>query len=379
MNLIGTSIFTHETLSITVDNGIVTKVDILESSSKKALPFIAPGFLDIQVNGYIGKDYSTELTKDEIEQLIYHLAKGGVSQHVPTIITNSEENIIKSIVAVVKAREESELVHNAIPALHIEGPFISPREGARGVHNPLYIRSADIQEFERWQEAAQGLIKIVTLSPEDDRAIEFIKHVSSKGVVVAIGHTDVPPEHIERAIDAGATLSTHLGNGSPGMIPRLKNFIYKQLSDDRMNISIIADGFHLPPYVIDCFTKCKGDEHTILVSDVAALAGSPPGMYSWNGMNIEMHEDGHMGLQGTSNLAGASLLLDTCVAHLAKVSSFDVETSVKCATINPHKLINSTVWDRNPIVGEKANFTLFSYDNDQIKIERTVLHTFDLF
>jgi N-acetylglucosamine-6-phosphate deacetylase len=302
-----------------------------------------------------------------------------VSQHIPTIVTNSEENIIKSIKAIVKARGESELISTAIPALHIEGPFISPREGARGVHNPLFIRTANIEEFKRWQEAAQGLIKIVTLSPEDEKAIEFIKYVSSTDVVVAIGHTDVSSILIEKAIDAGATLSTHLGNGSPGMIPRLENFIYKQLSDERMNISIIADGFHLPPFVIDCFTKCKGEDATILISDVAALAGSPPGLYEWNGMNIEMHEDGHMGLQGTSNLAGASLLLNTCVAHLAKSSSFAISMSVKCATVNPHRLLKSNVWDRNPIVGDKANFTLFSYDNENIHIEKTILETFVLF
>ncbi len=380
MEITGYSVFTGKPLSITIKEGIVSQVTSLPSQADhKALPLIAPGFFDIQVNGYVGKDYSTALKIKDIEQLISHIAKGGVTQHIPTIITNSEENILKNIKAIVNAKEASNMIRNALPAIHIEGPFISPREGARGVHNPSYIRSANIDEFIRWQEAARGSIKIVTLSPEDDQALEFIKYVSKLGVIVAIGHTDVSPGQIEKAIDAGATLSTHLGNGSPSMIPRLENFIYKQLSDDRMNISIIADGFHLPSFVLDCFTRCKGKEKTILVSDVASLAGSTPGRYTWNGMDIEVHDDGHMGLYGTSNLAGASLLLDSCVANLVKCSSFTLEESVRCATVNPRTLTGISTWDNQPKVGDPANFTIFTYDAGLIRIKKTILQEHILF
>src|SRR5690554_132173 len=384
--IVARSIHTEDFLQLELDHGVIVGLEVLGSipdekilrlQEKSGVPYIAPGFFDIQVNGYAGKDYSDQLSTEDMEQMVMRLAESGTTRHMPTIITNSELSIIESIRAIVDSRKESTLLHNAIVGLHIEGPFISPKEGACGVHDPKHIRPCDFDEFQRWQESAEGLIRLVTVSPEDDTALEFIRKVTALGVRVAIGHIVVPPDQIEKAVDAGATLSTHLGNGSPGFLPRLNNFIWKELSDDRLYASIIADGFHLPPYVLDAYTRSKGRCLTILISDAAALAGSPPGVYRWGDMDIEVFPDGHMGLLGTTNLAGASLLLDRCIAHLHEVTKFSLSECVSCATRIPHDYLRleGSVWKDLPKVGSNADFTLFNYQrgDGNLRVLRTQL------
>ena len=379
--IIAKSIFSNSPLELVVENGKVVSVIQSGIAAEASLAYIAPGFLDIQINGYAGKDYSTTLTPEEILELVGHIAKSGTTQHIATIITNSEKQIIESIQAIVKARKTYPMVKESLVGIHIEGPFISPEEGARGVHDPQHIRPCDYEEFLRWQEAAEGLIRIVTISPEDDVALDFIRKVSATGVIVAIGHTNVDPSLIGSATEAGAVLSTHLGNGSAAMLPRLKNFMWKQLSEDALSASIIADGFHLPPYVLDSFTKAKGKDKILLISDAAALAGSPPGIYQWGDMQVEVFEDGHMGLAGTSSLAGASLLLDTCVAHLSEATGFSLADAVACATVNPHALLGESTWTGFPKVGTDADFILFTYEkgDGKLSVKRSVLGKHTLF
>ncbi len=371
----GKSIFTNRPLKVGITAGVITSIKEAGICSN----ILSPGFMDIQINGYNAKDYSSNLDSNQINELIHDIAKSGTTRHFPTIITNSESQILKSIRNIVEARKSSPLVKWAIPGIHIEGPFISPEEGARGAHDPKYIRQADFDEFLRWQEAAGGIIRIVTVSPENEGTLSFIRKVTETGVIAAIGHTNVSVEMIDKAVKAGARLSTHLGNGSPAFIPRLKNFIWKQLSDNRLSASFIADGFHLPPYVLQCFTRSKGGKNTILVSDAAALAGSKPGLYKWGNMDIEIFEDGHMGLYNTTNLAGAACLLDKCISYLTEHTQFTLQDSIRCATVNPRKLTGLIGWDVEPVVGEKADITSFTMTDQNMKINRVIGFDTDLY
>ena len=362
----GKSIFTNRSLKVEITAGVVTSIVETEDCSN----YLSPGFVDIQFNGYNAKDYSADLDSAQIMELVYDLAKSGTTKHFPTIITNPEPQILRSLQNIVKARKASHLVETAIPGIHVEGPFISPKEGARGAHDPQYIRDADYDEFLRWQDAAEGLIKIVTVSPENTRAIDFIRKITESGLVVAIGHTSVSVEMINKAVEAGAQLSTHLGNGCPALIPRLDNFIWEQLSEDRLAATIIADGFHLPPSVLKCFTK--GKENTILISDAASLAGSKPGLYKWGNLDIEVFEDGHMGLPNTTNLAGATSLLDKCISHLTQQTQFSLSDSVRSATVNPRKLVGIPGWEGEPCVGDSADITSFTLVDNALRINRVI-------
>jgi N-acetylglucosamine-6-phosphate deacetylase len=338
---------------------------------------LCPGFIDIQLNGFAGIDYSSPgLDTARIEQVIRAVGASGTTRHLATIITSPRGTITSNCAAIAKARRESPLAHCGIIGIHIEGPFISPQDGARGAHNIKHVRNPDYDEFREWQEAAEGAIRIVTLAPETEGALDFISNLTAGGVIASIGHTAATPEQIRAAVAAGARLSTHLGNGCSAMLPRLKNFIWSQLAEDRLCASIIADGFHLPDEVIQVFSRAKGLERLILVSDAAFLAGSAPGVYQWGGTSVEVHADGHLGLQGTEFLAGAGHLLNRGIAHFARVSGAGLRETVALCSANPARLLGLSPEATSFVPGAPACLTRFRparEGSSQVEIEACVI------
>ena len=339
-------------------------------------PYLCPGFIDLQLNGFAGIDYSSPgLGRAEIEKVIRAVGVSGTVRHLATIVTGSRGGIAESCAAIAKARRESVLARTAVVGIHIEGPYISPQDGPRGAHDKKYVRNPDYGEFREWQEAAEGAIRIVTLAPETEGALDFIKRVTADGVIASIGHTAAPPETIRDAVDAGARLSTHLGNGSGASLPRLRNFIWSQLAEDRLSASIIADGFHLPDEVLRVFARAKEMERLILVSDAAFLAGSPPGPRSWGDISVEVHADGHLSLRGTEFLAGAGHLLDRGIARFAAATKASLRDTVALCTANPARLIGLPRETTDFIPGSPACLTKFRSfrDGEKLAIETCVI------
>jgi N-acetylglucosamine-6-phosphate deacetylase len=237
------------------------------------------------------------------------------------------------------------------------------------------VRNPDYEEFREWQEAAEGAIRIVTLAPETEGAIDFIAKLSAEGVIASIGHTATSQEAISAAVAAGARLSTHLGNGSNALIPRLRNYIWNQLAEDRLSASIIADGFHLPDDVLKIFARAKGLERLILVSDVAFLAGSPPGTYNWGDIEVEVNRDGHLSLKGTEFLAGAGHLLDRCIARFADATKASLAQTISLCTLNPARLIGLPQEMIEFVPGTPACLTKFrpACDKGKLTIETCVI------
>ena len=370
----GISCQSEEPIAVDVEGGVV--VSIRPTALKPGMPWLCPGFTDIQVNGYAGLDYSNpNLQLTDIEAVCRALAASGTLRHYPTIITSPRKIISRNCGIIAQAARENALVGAVVAGLHIEGPFISPEDGPRGAHDPLHVRLPSFDEFLEWQENARGLIKIVTIAPELDKALEFIQKASAAGVIASIGHTGASPERIREAVAAGAKLSTHLGNGSHGSLPRLKNYLWEQLAADELCASIIADGFHLPAAVIKTFARAKGLSRLILVSDVAFLAGSEPGVKRWGNMSVEVHPDGHIGLAGTQFLAGAGHLLDRCIAQFVKATGTSVPETVALCTVNPAKLLGlaDSSFELKP--GSPANLVSFHLPAgaDVIKIEHSLL------
>ena len=162
-------------------------------------------------------------------------------------------------------------------AFHVEGPYISPEDGPRGAHPARWVRPPDLEEFHRFQEAARGNIRLVTLSPEWPDATRFIEALTREGVVASIGHTRATSDEIAAAVSAGATLSTHIGNGAHATLPRHPNYIWDQLAEDRLAASFIVDGIHLAPAFLKVALRAKGLERAILVTDAVMPAGCAPG------------------------------------------------------------------------------------------------------
>lgn len=369
MEYCGIDIIDGKYKRITVSEGFITDIRVL-SEVEDNTRYLSPTFTDMQVNGYMGVDYSgDDLTEDGILFLIKELSRSGTFRHVPTIITNSEERILKNLSVISNACNHNPIIRNAIIGIHIEGPFISSKDGPRGAHDPLYVRELDIEEVKRWQRAGQGLVKIITIAPEKNGAVPFIRKVTDMGINVAIGHAEPSEKEVLDAVDAGARLSTHLGNGSSAMLPRLKNHIWVQTAEDRLIAGIISDGFHLPRSVVKTIYRTKGIDNIILVSDVALLGGMKPGLAKWGNIDVEICQDGHLSLAGTSLLAGAGHLLDWDIAKFMSFTGAGIKEAIKTVTVNPNRVLGAYI-NSGYKVGDRADILSFDIGDERLEIEK---------
>ena len=221
--------------------------------------YLAPGFIDIQVNGYAGVDYcSPYAPHEEIARSVRVQFGCGTTRLFPTIITGSKDHMAGAVANLTKARAALGVEGRAMEGLHIEGPHISAEDGPRGAHPAFAVRAPDTDEFDRWWEVSEGWIKLVTISPEWPGAAAYTAHVVGRGVVVSIGHTKATREQIREVVAAGATMSTHLGNGAHAVMARHPNYIWEQLAEDRLTASFIVDGIHLPQSFLTVALRAKG-------------------------------------------------------------------------------------------------------------------------
>ena len=289
-----------------------------------------PGLVDLQVNGFGGIDFNRPgLTPDAVITALDRMGETGVTRCLPTLITSSTADF--TIAAGVIAG----IADPRIAGLHMEGPYLSPAEGARGAHPLEHIRDASIDDFKRRQDAARGRIALVTLAPEVAGAVALTEYLVSSGVRVAIGHTAASPEAIADGIAAGATLATHLGNGCPQMLPRHPNVIWELLAADRIFASFIVDGHHLPPATVKAMIRAKGTDRAILVTDAIAAAGCKPGRYRIGTVTCELGENGRVSLPGTPYLAGSGLTMDRAVANTLAFTGLSFADVVTLASTNP--------------------------------------------
>jgi N-acetylglucosamine-6-phosphate deacetylase len=301
----------------------------------------SPGWLDIQVNGFAGIDFNTgRTTPAEFEQARLALRAVGVTRFLPTVITADAEHLLQCLARIDEACRASRELELAMPGIHLEGPFISPLDGARGAHPLECVIPPDLQLFERLQAAAGGRIRLVTLAPEIEGSIGFIRELVSRGVRVAIGHSLADSAQLAAAADAGASLSTHLGNGLPGQLARHPNPLWDQLADDRLAASVIFDGHHLPDSVMRVLQRAKAPGRLILTSDAVALAGLKPGVYEGQvGGKVELHESGRLTMFGSEYLAGsASSLLDGVNTAL-RVTGLPLQQVLEFVTRAPERLL----------------------------------------
>ena len=316
---------------VTTDRPVVGGVDCL----------VTEGFLDIQVNGFAAVDFNRpELTVEELLRATRAMWRTGVTRFFPTVITASVKNISGTLRAIARAREQEPILRRAIPGIHLEGPFLAPEDGPRGAHPADSIRDPDWGLFQQFQDAAGGLIRLVTLAPERPGAIGLIWQLCQAGIVVGIGHSDAREADIDRAVEAGARISCHLGNGSHAMLPRHRNYIQKQLATDILMASLIVDGHHLPSYVVKNMIRCKGVDRVILVTDAMAAAAAPPGKYRIGEVLSEVGPDGYVRLPGTPYLAGSALTMDRAIENVTRFAGLSLDEALRLANRQPRKLFS---------------------------------------
>lgn len=333
---------TAESVTLHLDGDRIARLEPHAAGSARPLPWIAPGLIDVQVNGYGGQEFAdAELTVDGVEQIGLRLDPGGVTQYCPTVTTHHQPVLLHAMQTLGAACEQRPAVACRVAGIHLEGPYLSAEDGPRGAHPLAAIRPPDWDEFQQLQAASGGRIVILTLSPEYEQAPAFIRRVVESGVVVAIGHTSATGDQIRAAVDAGATLSTHLGNGSHRLLPRHHNYVFEQLADDRLTASLIVDGHHLPPALVKTFVRAKTPARALLVSDVMGLAGLPAGEYLGTSLgDVEILPTGRVVVAGQHELlAGASLPMSVGIPNVMRYAGVDLKTATDMCTTQPAELL----------------------------------------
>jgi N-acetylglucosamine-6-phosphate deacetylase len=355
---------TDSLLNLTVENEKVIQIKPYQKGSffdfGGADFYLCPGFFDPQVNGFAGVDFnSPRLTPEGLHQAARSLASTGVTHFLPTLITSSQGRMVRQLKMITRILRNDSLLRKMCLGIHLEGPYISPEDGPRGVHPREFIRLPRWEELEKSQEACEGQIKCVTLAPELEGAIPFIKKAVAKGIIIGIGHTNAPEEVIEEAVQAGARLSCHLGNAIPKPSPRQQNPILKQLALNPLMASIIVDGIHLPQGVVKSYVRAKGIDRIVLATDCMAGTEVPPGRYTLGDLRVEVGHDRTARLMGTSRLAGSTLTMDRAITNVIRFAEVDLTSAIKMAAKNAQKLFPEV---RGEIIsGASADLVLFEY------------------
>jgi N-acetylglucosamine-6-phosphate deacetylase len=360
---------TESLTDVVVENEKVIKVSPYRKGSSCDFGgtdlYVCSGFFDPQVNGFAGVDFnSPRLSSEDLHRAAVSLAATGVTRFLPTLITSSHEKTVRQLKIIGDALGEDPLLRKMCAGIHLEGPYISPEEGPRGVHLREFIRLPQWEELERFQEVCEGRIKCVTLAPEVKGAILLIKKAVAHAIMIGIGHTDASEEVLEEAVEAGARLSCHLGNAPSALLPRHRNLIEKQLAMDQLMASIIADGIHLPSVVVNDYVGAKGVDRIVLTTDSMAGAGASPGKYTLGELEVDVGSDGAARLAAASRLAGSTLTMDRAITNVIRFAGIDLPSAIRMAAKNAQKLFPEVGREIAP--GHSADFVLFEYQRELV-------------
>lgn len=295
------------------------------------------GYFDLQVNGYAGVDFNQDgLTAEALHAACVALRGDGVDGILATIITEHVGTMCGRLRRLVELREQDKLVQDVVHGFHIEGPFISGADGYRGAHPADAVRPAEPDAMQKLLDAANGMTKLVTLAPECDAGLAVTRLLADRGVVVSAGHTDASLAQLEAAIDAGLSMFTHLGNGSPMQMHRHDNVIQRALSlGDRLWLCFIADGVHVPFFTLQNYLALAGIERCVVVTDAIAPAGLGPGRYTLGRWKLDIGDDLVARAADGSHLVGSAINMPRASENLRQGAGLDDKQIRALTQINP--------------------------------------------
>lgn len=282
------------------------------SSNKDAEGYVLPGVIDMHFHGAFGWDFSFG-DVDKINKMLDKVLAAGITGVVATLITCCESErvkAIKDIVEVIKTRSKPPFIYG----IYLEGPFLA--ENKRGSHPAQFLEKPDFKKFAQWQSAAEGNIKIITVAPELDGAIEFIEKATKAKVVCALGHSEADWQQTQKAIDAGASHVTHLFNAMPAFHHRQPNLLSCVMSSKGLTVELIGDGIHVSPEILNFACGIFEGEQIMLISDCVATAGLPDGGYNFYNTNLKKLNDKCCAKSG--KLFGGSRTLMECFKELGE-------------------------------------------------------------
>ncbi|MGB6042429.1 MAG: N-acetylglucosamine-6-phosphate deacetylase [Pirellulales bacterium] len=301
----------------------------------------AQGYLDLQVNGYAGADFnSDDLTSESLHAACDQLRSENVAGILATVITDAPSAMARRLSRIVQLRRADPLAEELILGVHIEGPFLNEQPGYIGAHSAAAAVPADWDVMTRLLDAADGLTRIVTLAPERDAGNRVVRRLADRGVVVSAGHCDPSRDQLAGAIDAGLSMFTHLGNACPTQMNRHDNIIQRVLSlSDRLVISFIADGVHLPSYVLANYLRCVGLDHAVVVTDAISAAGLGPGTYALGNQTVVVDERLTTWSADRTHLMGSAVTMNQAVHVLQHEVGLAPSEVRQLVVENPRRLL----------------------------------------
>lgn len=320
--------------------------------------FVAPGFIDLQVNGGAGYNFESAAPAEILKIVEFHLSHGTAGL-LPTLVT-APINKLRETMVQLKA-----LNHPAILGAHLEGPFISQKR--KGAHNPEYILLPSLEKFHELVTDFVGFIKIVTLAPELPQAMELAREIKKIGAIPAIGHTEATYEQAWQAVQMGAELFTHLGNAMTGLHHREPGAVGAALDSDAY-VELICDGVHLHPAFVRLVAKVKGYDRICLVTDAISAAGLPDGQYTLGDLPVFVENEVARLADGT--LAGSTLTMERAVKNFMEFTGCSLPEAVRCATLNPARLLGIDDRKGSLAVGKDADLVIFDED---FRVHYTIL------
>lgn len=298
------------------------------------------GYLDLQVNGYAGIDFNdAALTEGALDHALAAMRAGGVGHCLPTLITAPVPILAERLAALDRAVARSRLGPAMVPGFHLEGPFLNPAPGFAGCHPAAAMVPPDPALLDRLIAGLARPVLLLTLAPELPGAVALIRAAVARGIAVAVGHTAATTAQVAEAAEAGATLSTHLGNALPSPVAKFENPLMAQLAEDHLSASVIADGIHLPPHALRVIARAKGGARMVLVTDATAAADVPAGRYAFAGMDIARDARGAVRVPGTDRLAGSALTMADAVRNVVAWGIATEAEALRWARDNPRALL----------------------------------------
>jgi N-acetylglucosamine-6-phosphate deacetylase len=357
---------------VRVEDGRISQIESLNAADhergKATYNFheatLVPAFVDIHIHGCAGHDVM-EADPQALNAIGAFLASRGVGAYFPTTVTSPNDETLRSLAGLATEirRRAKTIEGGATPlGIHLEGPFLSHLK--RGVHTDALLEAPAVSLFDRFWQAAEGQIRLMTIAPELPGATELIAHATALGVRCSMGHSDARVCEAEAGFVAGARSATHTFNAMRAIDHREPGLAAYVLDKQSLFAEIICDGIHVDPLVVRLFLKAKDKDRVILVTDGMSATGMPDGTYMLGDMKVEVHE-GRCTSGGT--LAGSVLTLDRGVQNLIEFTGASLSTAVAAASHNPARLMGIDETWGSLEEGRVANITALSPSADVIQ------------
>ncbi len=321
---------------------------------------LTPGMIDIHIHGGAGHDVM-EGSGESLAAIERLMVRHGVTSYCPTTVTAPMDETLKALAELAKAMEDVEKRAAANPdrarplGIHLEGPFLS--HARRGVHPSMYLQPASAETFNRMWDAADGRVRILTIAPELEGALDLIRDVARRGVCVSIGHSNANLAQANAGIQAGIRHATHTFNAMRRIDHRDPGLLGAILTDRGLTADMVADGVHVEPVVVDLFLRAKGVDGAVLITDGISATGMPDGTYRLGSFEVEVR-DGRCESHG--KLAGSVLTMDRAVRNVMAYANLSFQDSIRMATLNPARVLG--IHRRKGVlqVGADADIAAFS-------------------